>query len=93
MADPLAAGAVQLTLTWVAFLVEAVIPVGVPGGVAGVTELEAVDWLPVPTPLVADTLKVYAVPRLSPVMVVEVTLGPARLVYVHPPQAGLGVTV
>ncbi len=32
--------------------------VGAPGTVAGVTELEAADWAPVPTLLMAATLKV-----------------------------------
>ena len=53
---------------------------GAPGVLAGTTEFEALDGFPVPTPFVADTLKVYAVPRVSPVTVVEVTVGPLRLV-------------
>jgi hypothetical protein len=61
-------GAVQLTtaeaLPGVAFT-----PVGAPGGddVTGVTEFDGVDSGPVPTLLVADTVKVYAVPLVKPV--------------------------
>ncbi len=39
---------------------------------SGVTALDAVDAEPVPTPLVADTVNVYAVPLVRPVTVVEV---------------------
>jgi len=64
----LLAGAVKLTI---ALLLPAVaVPmVGAPGTVAGVTLLEAAEAAPVPTPLVAVTVKVYGVPLLSPLTV------------------------
>ena len=43
--------------------------VGAPGTVAGVTLLDAPDAAPVPTAFVAVTVKVYAVPLVSPVTV------------------------
>jgi hypothetical protein len=61
----LLAGAVKLTVALL-FPAVAVPIVGAPGTVAGVTLLEAADAAPVPTPLVAVTVKVYAVPLLSP---------------------------
>jgi hypothetical protein len=61
----LLAGAVKLTVV-LPFPAVAVPIVGAPGTVAGVTLLEAADAAPVPTPLVAVTVKVYAVPLLSP---------------------------
>ncbi len=39
---------------------------------AGVTAFDGVDAGPVPTPLVAITVKVYAVPLVSPVTVIDV---------------------
>jgi hypothetical protein len=42
---------------------------------SGVAELEAADANPVPTALVADTSKVYVVPLVSPLSVVEVAGG------------------
>jgi hypothetical protein len=66
MADPpLLAGAAKLTVALV-FPTVAVPIAGAPGTVAGVTLLEAADPSPVPTPLIALTAKVYAVPLLSP---------------------------
>ena len=53
----------------------------------GVTEFEAAEAEPVPTPLVAVTVKVYEVPLLSPVTV----MGEVDPVPVKPP--GLDVTV
>jgi hypothetical protein len=50
-------GAVQLTVAWVLPLV-AEAPVGAFGTVAGVTALEGTDAGPVPTALVAVTVKV-----------------------------------
>ncbi len=44
--------------------------VGAPGTVAGVTELDAAEAAPVPTPLVAVTVKVYAVPLVRPLTVI-----------------------
>jgi hypothetical protein len=43
--------------------------VGAPGTVAGVTELEGLDAVLVPTAFVAVTVKVYAVPFVKPVTV------------------------
>jgi len=64
----LLAGAVKLTVALL-FPAVAVPIVGVPGTVAGVTLLEAADAAPVPTPLVAVTVKVYAVPLVNPLTV------------------------
>jgi hypothetical protein len=43
--------------------------VGAPGTVAGVTAAEAAEAGPVPTALIAETVKVYAVPFVKPVRV------------------------
>ena len=59
------AGAVKLTVALL-FPAVAVPIVGAPGTVAGVTLLEAAEAAPVPTPLVAVTVKVYAAPLVSP---------------------------
>jgi hypothetical protein len=56
-APPLDAGAVQLTVAW-ALPALALTLVGAPGGAAGVTLLEAEEVAPVPTALVAVTVKV-----------------------------------
>ena len=48
----------------------ALTPVGEPGIAAGVTELDALDAVLVPTAFVAVTVKVYAVPLESPVTVI-----------------------
>ena len=58
------AGAVQLTLSEPLAAVAAT-AVGAPGTVRGVTELDAAELLPVPSPLRAVTVKVYAVPFVS----------------------------
>src|SRR5439155_18964600 len=42
------------------------------GAADGVTAAEGTDWGPVPTELLADTANVYAVPFVSPLMVVDV---------------------
>jgi len=83
---PVPEGAVKLT---VALLLPAVaVPmVGVPGTVAGVALLEAADGAPVPTLLVAVTVKVYAVPLVSPLT----ARGPVAPVVFNPP--GLDVTL
>jgi hypothetical protein len=60
---------VKLTVAW-ALPAVAVPIVGAPGTVAGVTLLEAADAGPVPIALVAFTVKVYAVPFVSPVTVI-----------------------
>ncbi len=59
-APPVFVGAVKLTVA-LPLLTVALIPVGVPGAVtvgAGVTEDEALEVVPVPTALVAVTVKV-----------------------------------
>jgi hypothetical protein len=61
----LLAGAVKLTVALL-FPAVAVPIVGAPGTVAGVTLLEAAEDEPVPTPLVAVTVKVYGVPLVNP---------------------------
>ena len=66
---PLLAGAVKVTDAC-ALPPVAVPIVGAPGTVAGVTLLDAADAAPVPTALVAVTVKVYAVPLVSPVTVI-----------------------
>jgi hypothetical protein len=43
--------------------------VGASGTVAGVTPVDAVEYTPVPTVLMAATLKKYGVPFVSPVAV------------------------
>jgi hypothetical protein len=67
---PVFVGAVKLTVA-LPLLPVALIPVGVPGAVtAGVTDDDAVEAVPVPTELVATTVKVYAVPLVRPVTVI-----------------------
>ncbi len=87
-APPLETGAVQLTVAC-AFAAVALIAVGAPGTVAGVTELDGVDAALGPTALVAVTVNVYAVPLLSPVTTALVALAPTFAV--NPP--GDDVTV
>jgi hypothetical protein len=79
-------GAVKLTD---ALALPAVAPpiVGAPGTLTGVTLLDADDAAPVPTPLVAVTVKLYAVPLVSPLT----RIGLAEPPPVNPP--GLTVTV
>ena len=48
----------------------AVTPVGAPGSVAGLTGFEGVEVGPVPTALVALTVKMYVLPLVSPVTVI-----------------------
>ena len=87
-APPVFVGAVKLTEA-LPLLPVAEIPVGVPGAVtgAGVTEDDALEVVPVPTELVAATVKVYAVPLVRPVTVI----GEDVPVAVRPP--GEAVTV
>ena len=69
-APPVFAGAVKLTVA-LPLLTIAEILVGTPGAVvAGVTAAEALEAVPVPTLFVAVTVKVYAVPLVSPVTVI-----------------------
>jgi hypothetical protein len=65
---PLAAGAVQETRAEPLPPV-AVTPVGLPGTVAGVTDGDGSDAGPVPTPLAAVTVNVYACPLVRPLTV------------------------
>jgi len=62
---PVPEGAVKLTVALL-FPAVAVPMVGAPGIVAGVALLEAADGAPVPTLLVAVTVKVYGVPLVNP---------------------------
>jgi hypothetical protein len=73
---PLLVGAVQLTAAE-ALPPVAVTAVGALGadGAAGVTAFDGAESGPVPLPLVADTLKVYVVPFVNPVTVVDVAGG------------------
>ena len=58
----------------------------------GVTAFEAVDAGPVPTPLVAVTLNVYAVPVVSPVIVLLVVDAPTwTAVWAAEPMYGVTV--
>jgi hypothetical protein len=67
---PVFVGAVKLTTT-PPLLPLAAMPVGAPGAIAaGVTEDDALEAVPVPTELVAVTVKVYVVPLVSPVTVI-----------------------
>ena len=84
---PSARGAVQETLA-LALAAVAVPMVGAPGTVNGVTELEASDAALLPTTLVATTVKVYAVPLVSPVTVALV----AGAATIAEPPAGDEVT-
>jgi hypothetical protein len=90
---PVFAGAVKLTVA-LPLLTVALMPVGVPGAVtvsAGVTAEEAPDAVPVPMALDAVTVKVYAVPLVSPVTVIGDDV-PLAVIAV-PPPAGVAVTV
>ena len=70
IAEPPLLGAVKLTAA-LPLLPLAAMPVGPPGAVAaGVTADEALEAVPVPTRLVAVTVKVYAVPLISPITVI-----------------------
>jgi len=67
---PVFVGAVKLTVA-LPLLPVAEILVGTPGAIAaGVTADDALEAVPVPTELVATTVKVYAVPLASPVTVI-----------------------
>ena len=79
---PLLAGAVHVSETCVLPAVP-VTAVGAPGTPAGVTPLDTVEKLPVPTALIAAIWKKYVVPFVSPVavqaVVVDVVVQPAAL--------------
>ena len=89
-APPLLAGAENVTVAWPAPAV-AVPITGAPGAkgppAVGVTELEAAEGAPVPTPLVAVTVKVYAVPLASAATTIDVHGA------VHVPVMPLGLDV
>lgn len=72
------------------FFVPGLLNVIVCGVLAGVTEFDAAEAVPVPIPLVAVTVKVYAVPFARPATVIGVTVLPV-LVPVKLP--GVDVTV
>lgn len=82
-------GGVKLTLAC-ALPGTAVTFVGLPGVVLGVTLGDGFDAGPEPRALVATTVKVYAVPFVSPVITCDVDVVPAA---VSTPPAGLDVTV
>jgi hypothetical protein len=86
VAPPVLEGAVKLTVALPLAVVAAPI-VGAPGEVAAVTLLEAAELGPVPTLLVAVTVKMYVVPFVSP-LTVRGLLAPDA---VCPP--GMAVTV
>jgi len=94
IALPPLAGAVQVSAAD-ALPAVADTPVGAPGTVAeGVTGVDAADTGLVPTALVAVTLNVYAVPLVSPVIVVLVPGGvPVIVVAVCAVDPTNGVTV
>jgi hypothetical protein len=83
---PSEAGGVKVTVAW-ALPAVALTPVGAPGGTKGVTLFEGVDAGPVPSPLVAVTVNVYAVPFVSPFTVIGLDAP------VLPIPPGLDVTV
>jgi hypothetical protein len=86
---PVYPGAVQETVSVVGAVLTAVTAVGAPGTLsAGVTGEEEAEAGPVPSALVAVTVKVYAVPLVSPV---TMHVGVVVAVQVKPP--GLEVTV
>ena len=86
---PSLTGGVKLTLAD-RFPAVAVTAVGAPGTVAGVTLFEAVDGALEPAAFVATTVKVYAVPFVSPVTVWLNNVVPALL---STPPAGFDTTV
>jgi len=86
VAPPSFAGAVKETVAWV-FPPVADTPVGGPGTVLDVAELEGEDADEVPTAFLATTVKVYVTPLVRPVT----TRGEEDPVAVNPP--GLEVTV
>jgi hypothetical protein len=85
---PVDEGAVQVTATE-AFPAVTDEMVGAPGTFAGVTEVDAADAALLPIAAFATTLKVYAVPFVSPVTTHEV----AGAVAVHVAPPGVAVTV
>jgi hypothetical protein len=89
----LAAGAVQLTVMLPLLFTTAVTAVGAPGTSAGVIPLDAAEAAPAPEPLLAVTVNVYGVPRVSPTTVAAAAAGdPVTVTPVQPPHAGEGAT-
>jgi hypothetical protein len=86
MAEPLSAGAEKLTVAWPSPAV-AETPLGPCGSPAGVTAFDVAEADPAPTSLMAVTVKLYAVPFVSPVTAMGLALPDA----VAPP--GDAVTV
>jgi hypothetical protein len=62
-------GAAKVTVAWALPKVATAL-VGAPGTVAGVTDALGAEALPGPTPFVATTVNVYAVPLVSPTTVI-----------------------
>jgi hypothetical protein len=90
---PVLVGAVQLTVA-ARLPAVAVTPVGAPGNVLGVTAFDGADAGPVPVALVAETVKVYVVPFVKPVTVVDVAGGvPLTVTGVFAVEPTNGVTV
>ena len=87
VAPPVLAGVFQLTVAC-AFPATALVPVGAPGTVRGVTALDALLGDPVPALLAAVTVNVYEVPLLRPVTMQDSV---PLVRHVEPP--GLAVTV
>src|SRR5258706_14768206 len=66
---PLLAGGEKLTVAWLTPAL-ALPMIGAPGAESGVTEFDGADAGPGPTPLVATTVNVYAVPLTRPLTVI-----------------------
>lgn len=90
---PAELGAVQLTDSLSLMLERAVAAVGAVGAVPSVTWFDATEAGLVPSGLNACTVKVYAVPTVSPDTVVLLSVVPPTASPVQVPHAGDGVTV
>ena len=89
----MARGAVQLTVTLPLLLATPLTAPGAAGGSAGVIPLDAAEAAPAPEPLLAVTVNVYEVPRVSPTTVAAAAAGdPVTVTPVQPPHAGAGAT-
>src|SRR5258708_1382277 len=88
---PLEAGASQANILWLLPGVTSR-PAGAPGTVAGVTELDGDEAGPVPTALVAVTVKVYLVPLVRPLTVALVAV-PLALAVIPPGDEVTGYPV
>jgi hypothetical protein len=85
IAEPLVAGAVQLTVMLPLLFTVALTAVGAAGGSAGVTAFDAPEYGPQPCAFSATAVKVYGVPSVSPPTMVEDAAG-FMTVPVQPPQ-------